>query len=319
MSLHLGLWSHPHRIILHENVAMHSRSFSEILQLMGYHRTFLLGAEPTFDNLPPWLKKWYDHWEYDPLINNDELLARRFIELYEKMPTDQPKLMTLATVSTHKPYTLPPSEGEHPEDLQEAYIRAIRYLDRSLGTIIDHLRKSPRWKQTIIICTGDHSQPTEEYFQYREEIGLPNIGHTWIPLLLAAPYFSGEELDLRSSSHVDIPPTILDILKIKASHHFLGHSLLSAEENSSAYSIFFRGIGISQENFRYQIRLDDPRFAHKYQYDFSSEKGEGLPSRKKLKKLAWTEEEKEKMKTTRTMFESYSYILDNDLIRPREK
>jgi lipoteichoic acid synthase len=239
-NLNLGIWSHPSRALPVEHVAIRSRSLVQILKQAGYQNIWLTGSDPSFDNLQHFVARWYDSWELHK--GGDVALAQALIRAYDRMKPDAPRFMSVYTYSTHPFYALPEAEGPAPEDSEQAYLRALTYADRALGLVFDHLRRAGRLDRTLFVITGDHSQPTPWHLQHDDQLGPPNAGRTWTGLMIAGPSIKAAGLagTVRedASSHVDVPPTVLGLLGIEASHHFLGRDLIADPRPRPVISVF---------------------------------------------------------------------------------
>jgi len=104
------------------------------------------------------------------------------------------------------------------------YDGEINYADNSFGNLLDELKRTGLYDNTIIILTADHGD------EFREHGGTGH-DHTLynelinVPLIIKGP---GVE-NIKSDNQVrlmDTVPTILDILKVKTDRSFDGVSLL---------------------------------------------------------------------------------------------
>jgi lipoteichoic acid synthase len=225
MNLHLGLWSHPFRAVLAEHVSIRTRSLPDVLGDAGYWRVWLTGSDPSFDNLQHWVRRWYDRWEFHD--RHDDFLVERLIAAYDAAPPDRPRLLSLYTVTTHPPYDVPPSEGPPLDDPDAAYARALRFADRALGRLMEHVRRRGQWDRTLWVVTGDHAQPNARHREHEHVTGVPHAGNTWTSLLVAGPGIGPASVVERTVSHVDVPPTVLARLGLRVSNHFLGRDVLA--------------------------------------------------------------------------------------------
>lgn len=122
----------------------------------------------------------------------------------------------------HQPYLPPaPFAEKYPED---PYSGECAYVDDQLGAFFSFLEEKKLLKNTVIIITGDHGEGlgergerTHSYFAYNNTI--------MIPLIIHIPGSGGKDID-EYVSHVDIFPTICDLLNIKIPAHIQGESLL---------------------------------------------------------------------------------------------
>lgn len=136
----------------------------------------------------------------------------------------------------HQPY-LPPSpfDREYAHDL---YSGECAYVDKQLGTLFSFLKEKKRLKDTIVIITGDHGEglgekgeKTHSYFAYNNTI--------LIPLVIYVPGQGSKRID-EYVSHIDIFPTVCDLLAIETPSHIQGESVLpimngKKKRNSSIY------------------------------------------------------------------------------------
>lgn len=315
MSVHLGLWSHPRRAIFAEHLAIRSLSLPEILGQAGYHRIWLTASDPSFDNMQPWTRRWYDDWVID--YGGDESLTRKMIERYDAAPPDSPRLMTMYTGTMHPPFRVPASFGPRLEDPEQAYLQALRYTDRALGQLFEHLRASGRWQHTIVICVGDHGQPSPRHQAHAEDLPAAHAGYTCVGMLLAAPGLGPPGLDPNTVSHVDIPPTVLALAGLQVSNHFMGRDLLApAPTVMSSLSVIHDSFGITRKDVRLSGTLDDPAYARKVCYDQqppAADSGSFEP----IMDLPVTAADREELGRAQEMLRAYGTLLDHDRLRPR--
>ena len=312
-NLNLGVWSHPSRALPAEHVAIRSRSLVQILKRAGYQNVWLTGSDPSFDNLQHFVGRWYDRWELHK--GGDMELARGLIKAYDAMgaASDAPRFLSVYTYSTHPFYQLPDAEGPAPEDSEQAYLRALKYADRAVGMVIDHVRRAGRMDRTIFVVTGDHSQPTPWHLANDDELGPANAGRTWTGLLIAGKGLPGGTVREDASSHVDVPPTLLGMLGIDASHHFLGRDLFRQPEPRPVVSVFRESAslilgdtmlvgdldGESLRKFRYdEGPLEDP-LAYKHGSSRPVEPAD-------LQRFA----------RVRRAVKAYAWLLDHDYLEP---
>jgi len=111
------------------------------------------------------------------------------------------------------------------------YDGEIRYEDTHLGRLIDSLKKSGLYDDALIIFTADHGEGMgghDYYFAHGE-----NLYNDLIQVPLIVKY--GKELVGRRSDfvqHIDIVPTILEILGIKAPLPYRGKDLRRQHETN---------------------------------------------------------------------------------------
>jgi len=108
------------------------------------------------------------------------------------------------------PETLTDDEIEALKGLYEA---AIDYTDDQIGRIVDQLRESGRFEDTLVIVTSDHGELFGEYDQYgKPERMYDELLH--VPLLVAnGPETLAEAAD-DLVSLLDVPPLVHDALDV---------------------------------------------------------------------------------------------------------
>jgi len=123
------------------------------------------------------------------------------------------------------PHTLySPPEPFLTEFEDDPYSGEVAYVDTELGKLFDFLEKKGLIQNTIIILTGDHGESlgehgelTHSYFAYNSTI--------WVPLIITAPgQKSGRVQDY--VCHIDIFPTVCDILQMDSPPLLQGESLV---------------------------------------------------------------------------------------------
>lgn len=122
----------------------------------------------------------------------------------------------------HVPYLPPePFKSKFNDDL---YSGEVAYIDSELGKIFDYLERNDLMETTLIILTGDHGESlgehgelTHSYFAYNSTL--------WVPLIIVGPGVNAGRTD-EYVAHIDIFPTICDILGIEKLPSLQGVSLL---------------------------------------------------------------------------------------------
>ncbi len=122
----------------------------------------------------------------------------------------------------HTPYS--PPEPYLSQFKDDPYSGEAAYVDSQLGKLFDFMERRGMLQNTLVILTGDHGESlgehgelTHNYFAYNSTI--------WIPLIIAVP---GVEKGRTAEyvCHVDIFPTVCDILELDKPPFLQGDSLL---------------------------------------------------------------------------------------------
>ena len=122
----------------------------------------------------------------------------------------------------HDPYSPPQPFSEKFKD--DPYSGEVAYVDSELGKLFDYLESKELTKRTLIVLTGDHGESlgehgelTHDYFAYNSTL--------WIPLIVAAPGIQAARVG-EYVCHIDLFPTVCDLLSLEKPSFLQGVSLL---------------------------------------------------------------------------------------------
>lgn len=230
IGIHLGLWPHFRRTFISDYTHIRTRSLPEGLRLLGYRSEIQFGYDPSFDNFTPWLRKWYDRYEYDPRRSHDGPLIEHLMRKIDTLPTDRPWMEAVWTTTMHPPFDVPADAGyPKPKDSDQAYDQAIGYTETHLMKLFRYLKSRPDFNRTLVIMIGDHSDYTAWQMRNTELVGEFNPGHTWTNLAFWGGWPGLSERGLREETvaQVDIAPTLFTMLNARFPNHFVGRSLVA--------------------------------------------------------------------------------------------
>jgi arylsulfatase A-like enzyme/Flp pilus assembly protein TadD len=178
-----------------------------------------------------------------------------------------------------------PPEPFRTEYRDSPYNGEVAYVDHELGKLFAYLRENRLEDKTLIIVTGDHGESlgqhgesTHGYFAYNSTI--------WIPLIFVVPGMKPVVVD-QNVCHVDVFPTVCDVLGLDKPGFLQGISLVSTldgnkEKNLSSRDIYFETLypyysrgwapltGIIRGNIKY-MDSPIPEF-YDLAWDFDEEK-----------------------------------------------
>jgi phosphoglycerol transferase MdoB-like AlkP superfamily enzyme len=132
----------------------------------------------------------------------------------------------LATLLGHYKWPAPPGQECEPAETKLERIASV--YDRLIGEFMDNLERAALLDDTIIVVTGDHGLRYQNEFESLAADSRDHEAAFNVPFALYAPgiFDSGIELPY-VTSHVDITPTLLDLLGVDIAgmyHH--GNSML---------------------------------------------------------------------------------------------
>lgn len=151
------------------------------------------------------------------------------------------------TVEKFKSYPIPEDltafNGNYSEEYPD-YIAAINRLDDNVRRLVECLKRTGDYENTVIIYTSDHGC----HFKTRnlEYKRSPHDSATHTPLVIGGGGFDKKGVEKRLVSLIDLPPTLLEIAGIDIPSQFKGISLISQLEKNIERDCVFIQISESQ-------------------------------------------------------------------------
>jgi hypothetical protein len=208
-----------------------------LLKKKGYRTALMQGGYTSFDGSAIFGRKQgfdlvvgAEEWTSSATswgIHDDALYSRASQWLSS---ADSPSFLALFTISNHHPWENPyPGDTEQEgSDVEAKFLRTMRYSDEALGKFIRQIQRP-----TLFFITGDHGESVDPK-GLRHDLGQKNLH---VPLLI---YAKGKTRKLKIDapcSHIDLAPTLIDLLGIEEPHHSLGRSLLRQGEGPIYFSL----------------------------------------------------------------------------------
>ena len=189
-------------------------SIAGALRGVGYDTEFLYGGDKNFTNMNSYfLATGYNRVLGDvdfpaemrktsPWGVCDHLMFDQLRQNIDRQPKDKPWFKTLLTLSSHEPWTVPYKR------LDDPMLNAFAYLDESLGKFMEGLRRSPEWKNTLVIILPDHG------VSWPADINEFDIRKYHIPLIWTGGAVRNAREVARLCNQTDLAATLLGQLGI---------------------------------------------------------------------------------------------------------
>lgn len=147
---------------------------------------------------------------------------RPFLQFYARQlaQEQQPFMSTVFTLSSHHPYALPPEEAARFAGGTQPIHPTLRYADDALRQFFATVRTMPWFENTLFVITSDHTADLERTGSQ----GNKPIDY-WVPLVYFAPWLESRAVD-RVTQHIDILPTVIDLIGHSDPFFSLGHPAL---------------------------------------------------------------------------------------------
>lgn len=238
-----------------------------ILQNQNYRTAFFQAAPGTFENRKSLLRNFgFENWITQESLDHTKYKKAGYFGLDEyamlqpakewlKQDSEAPFFATFLTILSHHPYELPDQDFSKLSEL-EKYKRTLEYTDKYISEIYKIFEKLDLLNNTLFIITGDHGEAFGNHNIYQHDV-VPYNEVTQVPIILSGTQLNSN-IDVKGlRSHLDIMPTILDILDLEWSGKLPGKTLF--EENGHDYvisSCWYNNhcLSMRQDSFKYIYR-----------------------------------------------------------------
>lgn len=199
----------------------------------------------------------------------------------------RPYLLMMSPVSPHHPYAAPEGfervadpDEEGISDLERVfrnYLNSLHYADAALGRLVEALEREGLMENTVLVVVTDHG---EAFRQHRGNYNHPLFVYeenVHVPALFYGPGIIPEGIELDSvTRHIDIMPSILDLLRVEDSARRDGESIFSRSREKMA--VFHTSwtdeyMGVRDGKWKYILRVKD---SVETLYDLEADPGERI-------------------------------------------
>lgn len=180
----------------------------------------------------------------------------------------------------------------------QAYHACISFIDAQIGTVLDALRRSGQWDNTIVVLTSDHGYMLGEKFMwgkvmlFEESVRVPMVIR--VPGVTTAGSSSEGLVEL-----VDLFPTLAELCKVTPPQELQGKSFApmlrdaKADGKQMAYTVVVRGQELGKA-----IRTNDWRYTR---WSTGEELYDATKDDQEQTNLAKSDQHSDTMKTMRNM------------------
>ncbi len=140
------------------------------------------------------------------------------------------------TVDNYRDYPLPDDltfmKGDYKESYPD-YVAAINRLDENVGRLIDKLKETGDYENTLIVYTSDHGSHFKTRNAEYKRSCHDSCVHT--PLIVKGSDFKGGKVDDRLVSLIDLPPTLLKAAGIDIPETYSGNAIQNNIEREHVF------------------------------------------------------------------------------------
>ena len=266
----------------HPDVAL--KTLPEILSSHGYRTCLVHSGGLGYAGQRRFLK----HRRFDAIIDYQNLVNRTpyntqvgwgideramigpAIEFAARDP-HKPFFLVVMPVNPHHPYAIPGPEFDITSGVSKSapskkqswwhYLNSLYYADASMGMLVDAFEREGLLDNTLLFLFADHG---EAFYQHRMNYNHPFFlyeENVHVPFLIYnRRFFPSPEYYDATTRHIDIAPTILDILGLPRPHEYEGVALLGPHQAQMALlhtSWKDDYLGIKDGPWKYILRTSD--------------------------------------------------------------
>ena len=230
-------------------------SLVSISNALGYDTSFLHGAKNGSMGFQGFANTLgYGNYYGRDEFNNDEeydgfwgIWDEPFLQFSKSIldNKNEPFLATIFTLSSHEPYIIP---DKFKGIFDNGYLpihKCVGYTDYSIRQFFKSIEKSSWFENTVFIFTSDHTN--QSYYKDYQT----TVNRFATPLLIYKKNSDFKGVDNSLVSHLDIYPTVAELVGYKKPFRSWGRSLLSSK-NEPPFTINYFGGGAylsMDENF----------------------------------------------------------------------
>ena len=219
-----------------------------LLESAGYRTAFMQSAEQVFENRMVLVRNMgFTTAAFQETLYREPYQKLGYFSMEDRAMVDpalqwaqkggeKPFFLTLLTSAAHHPYDVPGFPVNRDPSRFPAYYReALKQQDRFLGELMDGLENAGLKDDTILIVIGDHGEA------FGEHVGMQ---HNWVPyeevvrvpLLMRGPRVGAVRRIEGLRHHVDLMPTLLNLLDVPWQGVLPGRDLFSSTPHERVWS-----------------------------------------------------------------------------------
>ncbi len=216
------------------------------LRERGYDTQFLYGGDADFTNMRSYfISMGIDHIVCDtdfPLSQRlskwgvpDDITFDKFYTLVQEQKRE-PFFKIFLTLSSHEPFEVPMNR------LEDKKLNSIAYTDSCIGRFVDKLKRTPVWKNTLIVFIADHAM------NYPANIENYAVARHHIPMVWSGGAVKSPRVVADYLSQIDLAATLLAQLHIPYDDFTFSKNIADSTQARFAFYTFKDGFGMVDES-----------------------------------------------------------------------
>jgi arylsulfatase A-like enzyme len=154
-----------------------------------------------------------------------EKVTTRLIELLgDKTNTGKQFFAWAHYMDPHDQYIKHKESPDFGNGARDRYDSEVWFTDYWIGKLLEFAKKQPWYENTALVITSDHGEAFGEHSMYRHAFDIWDV-LVRVPLLIVAPGADPQRIK-EPRTHIDIAPTLMDLMGQEPLEGFLGKSLV---------------------------------------------------------------------------------------------
>jgi len=174
-------------------------------------------------------------WKINMGLNDGDFLLET-ADYIKKQP--KPSLSYAITLSSHVPFStnektrdLGVKISDYPDQVG-GYLENINFTDRMLGKFFEKLKTEKLYDDSLIIVYGDHTPVLPAFNAGTIAYNPDSVQQKEVPLIIKLPNATDSKIYRKKGNHLNIMPTVLDLLGIKTNQLMFGQSLFASSDKA---------------------------------------------------------------------------------------
>jgi lipoteichoic acid synthase len=158
---------------------------------------------------------------------DDPQMFRATRKFLEERTSDRPFFLAMSTIETHVGRNVASGEKKFRRG-HSRVLNVFHRMDKHFGDFWRWFKQSKYAENTIVVVTGDHTQPPNKYMRLVAEPWYLNTQFSYMGLFIYDPFHKLPDAMKINTSSIDFAPSILQLMGVKNQPNpFLGLSMFS--------------------------------------------------------------------------------------------
>lgn len=241
-----------YKAIINEHPHIAIPTLSQLLKDKGWNTSLFYSSDLTYSNIGEYvshhgfqtvedfktIRCGFDQFQsnYAQLDGlDDRCIVSRYLDWKDSMQGQKTFSMLWAN-QTHYPY-FSHDKNKYTDNAElNPYLNALRNVDEAFNQLMQGLKKRNSLNNTLVIVVGDHGESfgTHNQYSHASKIYEENLH---VPCLIINPALFNGATNNRIGGLIDIAPTVMHLLNMKAPDEWQGVSLLSTKQKSHTFFV----------------------------------------------------------------------------------